>query len=55
MTQVIQKQNHGLSTELKPGESKEDSITLVNNTDKTLNVKVYPLMQPQPVMAHLLC
>lgn len=29
--------------ELKPGETKDDSITIVNNTDKTLDVKVYPV------------
>jgi hypothetical protein len=29
--------------ELKPGETKEDSITVVNNADRTLNIKVYPV------------
>lgn len=29
--------------ELKPGETKEDSITVVNNTERTLEVKVYPV------------
>src|SRR5260221_7748242 len=29
--------------ELKPGETKEDSITVVNNSDTIINVKVYPV------------
>lgn len=29
--------------ELKPGETKEDSITVVNNSDRSLDVKVYPV------------
>lgn len=29
--------------ELKPGKSMEDSITLVNNSEKPINVKVYPV------------
>ncbi len=29
--------------DLKPGQSKDDSITVVNNSDKTLNIKIYPV------------
>src|SRR5690348_752824 len=29
--------------ELKPGESKNDSITVVNNSDAQITVKVYPV------------